>query len=308
MIKDTQKAAEAKEKLLRLLTSMQKIDEDLSQGFTLNGERKALVLEKDALTQKIPPAYHGLVQSYKDRGLGNLDAELSASADYTLLKDQLNADYLQRQPENKRIYAWLDYVTNNVIKKLEARTIDFENKPSSEFSTLKDEEKYLDKEKKYKFLRVLLELKDMDDLGKKSTISKIVRGYLTEFIRQTEQQITVCNIENGRNPEAKKYWDSQPHEEFWEAKAPAFFHTAVVYEKFKSLMGTKVDRKAAWEATGEIVRICVDEFKAEYPKLNPDLTPVASVYNEHMHIIEAAYNLNRLFGEKKGAHGLSLPK
>jgi hypothetical protein len=124
-----------------------------------------------------------------------------------------------------------------------------------------------------------------------SVLHRIVKGFLVEFIYQTENRVQPLNIENGRNPTAREYWSARDSEEFRIAKAPGMHHLAASYNQLRDICSNDNRRSVKFHAVGEIVRVCIDTFTEEFPKLNYTFPPHASVYNDHGECILLACQL-----------------
>lgn len=281
------------------LVNLREIEDEM--GVTFNDDRFSKLLEqREAARSQLRAVYKDNIGFYQRLGATKVIAELQVGKDFTKLKDRVNEEYISKIPDHKRIYNWLDHTTDKIVEKLANNVKKFKDAPVPEFETPADKEAYQIKEKRYELLKMMLE-REPDKKNKKNELGRIVKGFLTEFIRQTEQQINACNIENGRNPDAKAYWESRPEEEFFAARCAGVMHTAFTYSRFKTTMQRGIGRKAAWDATGEVVRTCIDEFKAEYPRYDIEATPLASVYNNHLKAIAQTFRLENHFGTRNSA-------
>jgi hypothetical protein len=134
----------------------------------------------------------------------------------------------------------------------------------------------------------------------RSSIERIVRGYLGEFLRQTLNDIESCNIVSGKVDRSaiKAYWDTRSSTALWGAAGAGVYHSAFAYNSLREslhseALGEKFGRKAAWGALIEIVRHSVKGFKESCPEVLPGVPPRASIYNDHEKIVRYSVMLER---------------
>jgi hypothetical protein len=94
---------------------------------------------------------------------------------------------------------------------------------------------------------------------------------------------------------AKAYWDGVPQELFQREIFPGVHDTALAYhllqeERFRlnDNQAMKTGRKAAWDAASELLRASVDTYRVRRREIFPDEPLRASVYNDHLYVIEVA--------------------
>jgi hypothetical protein len=126
---------------------------------------------------------------------------------------------------------------------------------------------------------------DTKDTHPYSALHRIIRGLLVEFIHQSQNGTQPLNIEHGRNPEARAYWESTGASALRLAKLPGMFHLASSYNYLRRNLQVDATKAAKFHAVGEIVRVCIDIFKEEFPKRKLSCQTCASVYNDHLAII-----------------------
>jgi hypothetical protein len=128
-------------------------------------------------------------------------------------------------------------------------------------------------------------------------LQEIVAGYLHEFSRQTILGVPPLNIANPSRPQpvAKAYWESRPPELFERHRLPGVHHTAVSYHQLlqehynlRGDDGSTTGRKAAWDATSEVLRASIDTFRARGEEIFPTRELRASIYNDHLYVIAYA--------------------
>jgi hypothetical protein len=190
---------------------------------------------------------------------------------------------------------WLDETVERVVSRMNDRIFQHELAPQAGTSVPTIE----GQDKKFQEVEQMIGEHYAHEGKKKGSLARIIRGYLTEFIRQSEKQTVACNILHDRNPDAKKYWDARPSE-FREAIASGMYHSAVSYrklvrDKFAS-SNERINRSPVFHSLGEIIRDTIDVFKEEYPKLNPDNPPVATLYNDHMAVVKLATDMDDVLG------------
>ncbi len=155
-----------------------------------------------------------------------------------------------------------------------------------------------DRSKRYELLDLLLNGHVMcDGRSGREVVGWIVAGYLSEFVRQTLNKLPPLNIANPQRPQAvaKAYWDGVPQELFEREISPGVRHTALAYHllqeehfRLNGNEGTKTGRKAAWDAASELLRASIDTYRVRGREIFPDEPLRASVYNDHLHVIEFA--------------------
>jgi hypothetical protein len=194
---------------------------------------------------------------------------------------------------------WANRLVEQVVERLESRINTFRETPLPGRSATSVEEQ----QKKFDYLDVLIcrhkayrPRQDSPPSGgvdkhPYSVLHRIVKGFLVEFIYQTENRVQPLNIENGRNPAAREYWLTQDSEDFRIAKAPGMHHLAASYNQLRDTCSGADRRGTKFHAVGEIVRVCIDIFTEEFPKLNYASQTHAAVYNNHHAGILLAYQL-----------------
>lgn len=132
----------------------------------------------------------------------------------------------------------------------------------------------------------------------RSILERVVRGYVTEFLRQTADDIHPCNVVSDTIDRSalQRYWESQPREEFWAAISSGVYHSAFSYKTFREERAhanskDDIGRKAAWGALIEVVKHSVAQFKAHCGEIFPGVEPRASLYNNHHLIMRYAVML-----------------
>lgn len=116
----------------------------------------------------------------------------------------------------------------------------------------------------------------------------IIRGYLIDFLRQTEEQIVPCNIANGRpdTSEQRAYWEKQPSAKFWSAAGSGVFHSVFSYNKLCEIAAGP--RSVAWSALANIVKTSAATFKEMHLEAFPGVEPRASVLDDHYKVLQIA--------------------
>ncbi len=119
-------------------------------------------------------------------------------------------------------------------------------------------------------------------------IRSIIRGYLVDFLRQTEEQIVPCNIVGGKLDTSvqRAYWEKQPPDKFWSAAGSGVFHSAFSYNKLYEVAAAR--RSVAWSALANIVKTSAEKFKEMHLQTFPGIEPQASVLNDHNKVLEIA--------------------
>lgn len=193
-------------------------------------------------------------------------------------------------PTAVEVNQWIDETTERVIDKLRYNVTHYGDNPKSGTSVPS-----IEKQKaKLQFVGMLLEKHDEHEKAnkrKKSELHRMIRGYVGEFVRQSEHQITPCNIDHNRNPKAAAYWESQGAKEFSDAIIGGVTHTATSYNHLRDRYTKSGQRSAAFHAVGEVIRVTIDVFKAEYPEFDPVHPPAPSLYNNHNAAIKLAFDL-----------------
>ncbi len=139
----------------------------------------------------------------------------------------------------------------------------------------------------------------------RSALERVVRGYLTEFVRQTIDDVPPCNVVSTHVDRSQHatLWNGRSASEFWVAASPGVFHSAVVNNYLRSVAhqisnesGLRLASKDAWGVLVEIVKASVVQFKEDCHEILPGVPPRASVFNDHTRILRygAALDINRL--------------
>jgi len=156
-------------------------------------------------------------------------------------------------------------------------------------------------DKRFALLETLLPSQEQMDIAPgRSSVERIVRGYLGEFLRQTLDNIEPCNVVSGKVDRStiKAYWDSRPSTALWGAAGAGVYHSAFAYNSLRDALhredlGGSFGRKAAWGALIELVRHSVQAFKESCPEILPGVEPRASIYNDHEKIVRYSVMLER---------------
>jgi len=182
-----------------------------------------------------------------------------------------------------------------IIARLEERIRHFEMDPVGGISAPSVGQQH----RKFGFLKRLVEAHKAYEgkaglRRKSSELHRIVNGFVVHFITQSERDIQPLNVEHGRNPEAKNYWDGREPDALRHAKLPGLFHVAASYNHLRQSSRVRGATSAAkFHAVGELVRVCIDTFKEEYPKLNLPHPTRASIYNDHFEAISLALSMRK---------------
>lgn len=192
---------------------------------------------------------------------------------------------VENKPRGRETIEWIELTTPLVIENLRESARRFRDNPHGGTSAPSIEAQT----KKIEAIEDMLS--DHDEFTnrhdkKKSPLFRIIRGYLCEFAWQTERQIMPCNTENGRNPEAAAYYETHP-DEFNRVCKNGVEHTAAGFNRLRN----KYPRNAygndpVFHALGGIIRATIDTFKKEYPKFDSSSPVVASLYNDHLHVVK----------------------
>jgi hypothetical protein len=182
-----------------------------------------------------------------------------------------------------------------VIERLHARSEAFKKSPAPGVSATTIREQ----SKKFEYVEKLLNnhksyQRSKNDRHPHSPLHRIIRGFIVEFISQTEEQLTPLNTEHDQNPEARAYWNSKDPKDFDSAKLPGMYHMAVSYNKLRDPLRRESGNLAKLHAVGEVIRASIDVFKEHFPALAPGSEPRASIYNDHIESIRLASTLRTL--------------
>jgi hypothetical protein len=201
----------------------------------------------------------------------------------------------QAQRHSPDIDAWGTSLVEKVVTRLERRIQDFESNPAPGVSAPSIEQQ----QRKFAFLKRLIDVHYAykPDLGQRhrySELHRIIKGLIVEFITQSERDIQPVNIEHNRNPEAKRYWDELAPDALARAKLPGMFHVAASYNHLRQSTQTKgVNSAARFHVVGELVRVSIDVFQEEHPKLRLEHSTRASIYNDHFAAIALALSMRK---------------
>jgi hypothetical protein len=152
---------------------------------------------------------------------------------------------------------------------------------------------------RYRLLERMLPTPERGEVAPgRSILERVVRGYVTEFLRQTAEDIHPCNVVSDKvdRSAVQRYWESQPREDFWAAISSGVYHSAFSYKTFReerahATSEDDIGRKAAWGALIEVVKHSVAQFKAHCVETFPGVEPRASLYNNHQLIMRYAVML-----------------
>jgi hypothetical protein len=172
-------------------------------------------------------------------------------------------------PDLGELSAWKDQLVSKVVGRLQERIYEFARDPAPGVMAISIQEQ----KAKFAFLTKLIEQhksysRGPGDRHSHSFLHRIINGFIVEFIKQSEGCITSLNVENDRNPEAKKYWDSQDPDVFNAVKLPGMFHFAVTYNRLR-------------ESPGKERKNQLDIFQAEFSKFQSSHESRASLYNDY---------------------------
>jgi len=172
-------------------------------------------------------------------------------------------------------------------------------------SSVQDE---VDREKRYHLIDLLVtQSTTLNGTTGRVLLQEIIEGYLREFSRQTTLGVAPLNIANPSRPQpvAKAFWESRPAEHFERQRLPGIHHTALSYQRLlEEYFATRENgeartgRKAAWDATSELLRASIDTFRARGSEIFPDRELRASIYNDHLYVIEYARRISNATDEK----------
>lgn len=167
-----------------------------------------------------------------------------------------------------------------------------------------------DRAKRYQLIETLLQSPSSLSGGTgRELLQDIISGFLHEFSRQTILGVPPLNIANPERPQpiAKAYWESRPEELFERQRFPGVHHTAKSYQRLlqehffaHNDRGSTTGRKAAWDATSELLRASIDTFRARGSEVFPDRELRASIYNDHLYVIAFARKTLCVHTEKFG--------
>ncbi len=157
-----------------------------------------------------------------------------------------------------------------------------------------------DRTKRYQLIDDLLQSPHtLSSCSGRELLQDIIAGFLHEFSRQTLLGVAPLNIANPEKPQpiAQAFWKSRPAEQFDRQRFPGVHHTAKSYQRLlqehfsmHSDRGATTGRKAAWDATSELLRASIDTFRARGSEVFPDRDIRASIYNDHLYVIAYARN------------------
>lgn len=104
--------------------------------------------------------------------------------------------------------------------------------------------------------------------------------------RHRERLEHPCNIKHGRNPEAGEYYAEHP-DEFRKASAGGIQHSVSSHLRLREQYPRpQFGRSPVFHALSEVIRASVDVFKEQYPKFSGQSADNASIYNDHMLIVQ----------------------
>jgi hypothetical protein len=179
-------------------------------------------------------------------------------------------------PTPEQYSKWLDETATLIIGRLEQKIATFRATPPEEWAAIaqnntsaaapppSDPEKI---RKKFDYMEQLIAEHHGHTDRKPSSLHRIIRGFLTEFIRQSEERTIPCNTRYGRNPEAEAYWAERP-EEFKKERNTGVMHTAFSFNHLRNRLPNKRDESSIFKTAGEIIHTAGEVFKEEYPKFD----------------------------------------
>ena len=183
--------------------------------------------------------------------------------------------------------AWARFVVDKVIVRIEERLNDFnqaQTKGESRSGILAPSDEQ--QKNKYDFLQKLIEehktyKPSQSNRHPQSELHRIIKGFIVNFISQSESDLQPLNIQHGRNPEALEYWNSLDPKALENARLPGMFHAAASYNHLKREHPGRGESSRKFHAIGEVLRVSIDIFKEEHAKLNLSEKTRASIYNRY---------------------------
>jgi hypothetical protein len=192
------------------------------------------------------------------------------------------------------LQAWFSECVSDALALIERRAASFRYGHTT-LTTIQD---HYDRAKRYQLIdSILSSPSSLADRSGREVLQNIIAGYLHEFSRQTILGVPPLNIANPARPQplAQAFWESRPSAHFERHRFPGVHHTAQSYlglvrEQFHlhSDRGTRTGRKAAWDATSELLRAAIDTFRARGSEVFPDRELRASIYNDHLYVLAHA--------------------
>lgn len=206
-------------------------------------------------------------------------------------------------PTIKQYNKWLDDTASLIVTRLEEKIEKFRTTPPEAWAVIARNNQnpaapaLMDPEaqkKKFDYLERLITDHHECTGEKPSSLYRIIRGYLTEFIRQSEERTVPCNTRYGRNPQAEAYWADKP-DEFKKERIAGVMHTTMSFNHLRNKLPNKRDDSSVFKAAGEIIHTAGEVFSEEYPKFDSRNPANPSVYNDPFMVIELA----RVLGSTK---------
>jgi hypothetical protein len=189
----------------------------------------------------------------------------------------------------RELEPWLQATTAEVLKLLELRAKHHaERSEQSTFNRMKTE--------RYDLLRHHLEKmrqSPRDVTGRPSDLERIIRGYLIEFVRQSEEGMPSLN---NAGKAYQEFWENRPLQEHETTRFMNMAHTGAAFSRLK---GPDNRDFLAMDLCGEIIEVCIKVFHKEFPSLNPAIEPRSSAIRSY-HGIHHAQRMLKKLGEDSG--------
>lgn len=241
----------------------------------LNGKRRDVLNEQENATDSIISLHRIAIEQLENETGNLLTAELLFSQRYQSIASKYDNNGHIPQPSYACLNHWIDEVTGIVVERLHH---DAEKAIKEQPADHKDT----------KTNKLMLRLTQSSD-----SLRRMARGFITDFLHQTEENITPCNIKHDRNPVAKEAWSKCTPQEFHTAAAPGLFHTAVSLNDLKHNYSDGIHGSTAYHALGRIIKTATIVFGEQYGKLGLSYEPKASVYNDEVALIRLASLLDK---------------
>ena len=199
-------------------------------------------------------------------------------------------------PSRQQIDSWLEATTAKVLQQLK------EDVELHERSIARGKLVLESDTKRYELLRRNLEKdrvpRSIDGKLRPTNLERIIRGYLVEFIRQSEEGAPSHNAHMDKEPTAS-YWASRSRQEFLSARLLCNMHTAAAHHHIKKEEHPTKSVSVSFDALGEIILTSIAIFTEELHTLYPGLAPSASVVRPSEEIISARALLQNLSNSMK---------
>ena len=254
---------------------------------------KAVADEISYINLKIASSFSALCRTYEQRGMDRCSAEFTASAKYQKILKSLG-----HKLSDVELNFQIDRIADDAMQLLRSRITDCEQgRLFEEIIGQGDERKTkgsLASSSVRALLHKLLEepptirIKSggevIPDLQKSNLLRRVIRGFIIEFVRQTERSTEACNVFDGQNPQAEKYWEKQPVGAFRAACFGSWFHAAATFQQLyvraaKEGMLVGDSKKEVVDILGATIRACLDSYLEGAKELFPSFQLRASVYN-----------------------------